>query len=216
MVFHELKKINPQIKLSTVYNPSITYSYSTDKKDILAAWHAFGYHTTLFTDPLYLGKYPEYMVKLLGDNMPDMEKDDMEIIKIGSGLESFGVNYYRGKIIQHNESRDVKFNEVIFPHGITNGLGWPVSTGPTYPDAFYDLLCQLYNMYKEFGMKQIYITENGTCWNDTISPDGKVIDEFRIFYLREHLQQVNKAILAKVPIKAYFLWTLMDLSLIHT
>lgn len=210
MVFRTLKSLDKKLKLSTVYNPRITYAASSSSKDIKAARYAFGYQTSMFTDPLYLGKYPHYMRELFGDKMPKIQNSDMEIIKIGSGLHTFGVNFYRGKVIRNDPNSDVRFTEVLYHQGIVNGLGWPVHVPPTYPEAFYDLLCELYHRYESFGMKQIYITENGTCWKDQLDKEGIIDDEFRIFYLREHLRQVQKAILAGVPIKGYFLWTLMD------
>jgi beta-glucosidase len=209
-IFHELKELDPSLKLGTVFNPSVTYSATSKPEDIQAAEYAFGYHTSMFTDPTYLGKYPEYMLDLFGNLMPEGYEKDLEEIKIGSGLSTFGVNYYRGKIIESDPSSDVKFKEVRFPQGITNGLGWPVHVAPTYPDAFYDLLTELYHRYGSYGMKAISITENGTCWDDSVNSEGEVDDEFRIFYVREHLRQVQKAILAGIPVTGYFLWTLMD------
>lgn len=210
MVFHTLKNLDKKLKVSTVYNPRITYAASSSPEDLKAALFAFGYQTGIFTDPLYLGKYPEYMMEIFEGIMPKIHEGDMEIIKVGSGLHAFGVNFYRGTINQYDKKNEIKFSEVRFPQGITNGLGWPVNIPPTYPESFYDLLGELYHRYESYGMKRIYITENGTCWNDRVGKDGIIDDEFRIFYIREHLKQIAKAILARIPIKGYFLWTLMD------
>ncbi|MBI2430810.1 MAG: family 1 glycosylhydrolase [Candidatus Levybacteria bacterium] len=210
MVFRALKNEDKNIKLSTAFNTTISYAASSSPEDIKAAQYQFGYQTGMFTDPLYLGRYPEYMAELFGNKMPKIEKNDMEIIKVGSNLHAFGINFYRGRIVRYDGEKDIKFSEVRYPQGVTNGLGWPVSIPPTYPEAFYDLLCELYHKYENFGMKQIYITENGTCWDDKVDKKGKVDDEFRIYYVHKHLRQVQKAILAGIPVKAYFLWTLMD------
>ncbi len=209
-VYKALKERDPNLKLSTVYNPSVTYAATTSAEDIKAAQYCFGYHTSIFTDPLYLGKYPDYVLELFGDAMPEIQKGDMEIIKVGAGLENFGINFYRGKIIEADPTSDVKFAEVKFPQGITNGLGWPVHVPPTYPEALYDLLTGLYHRYGSYGMNRICITENGTCWDDKVNEEGEVDDEFRVYYLKEHLKQIKKAILAGVPVTGYFLWTLMD------
>lgn len=210
MVYRMLKSMNSKLKISTTYNPRVTYAATNFPNDIKAAQYAFGYQTSMFTDPLYLGKYPQYMLELFESKMPKISNGDMEIIKVGHGLNTFGVNFYRGKIIKYNEKSDVKFTEVIFPQGITNGLGWPVFVPPTYPEALYDLLKELYYRYESYGMKKIYITESGTCWDDRVNQKGEVNDEFRIFFLREHFKQVQKAILAGVPVKGFFVWTLMD------
>src|SRR5438045_9797611 len=57
----------------------------------------------------------------------------------------------------------------------------------------------------------MYLTENGmalaTPW------DGKaeiIDDEPRVRYLREHIEQLHKALLHGIPVEAYFVWTLMD------
>ncbi len=210
MIFKSLKSLNKDLKLSTTYNPRVTYAATPSPKDIQAAQYAFGYQTSMFTDPIYLGKYPVYMLELFGNKMPKIKDGDMEIIKIGTGLHTLGVNFYRGKVIRYDEKSDVKFAEVIYPQGITNGLGWPVFTPPTYPEALYDLLKELYYRYESYGMKQIYITESGTCWNTPVDNNGQVDDEFRIFFLHEHFRQVQKAILAGVPVKSFMVWTLMD------
>jgi len=210
MVFSALKSLDKNVKLSTTYNPSVTYAASSSDDDIKAAQYAWGYHTGMFTDPLYLGKYPEVMMKLFGDKMPKIQNGDMEIIKVGSGLHAFGINFYRGKTIQDDPKAEIRFSEVKYPQGIRNGLGWPVYLPPTYLEALYDLLRELYFRYGTYGMKQILITESGTCWDDKINEKGEVDDEFRIFFLREHFKQVAKAILAGVPVKGYFVWTLMD------
>jgi len=210
MIYRTLKEMDKHVTLSTVYNPTITYAASSDEKDIKAAQYGFSYQTTMFMDPLYMGRYPEYMMEISKDKIPEIRDGDMEIIKIGDRLKTFGINFYRGKIMRYDPRSEVKFAQVQYPQGITNGLGWPVFVPPIYPEAFYDLLTKLYAMYRSYGMKEVVISENGTCWPDKKDESGKFHDEFRIYYIREHLKQVAKAILAGVPIKGYFVWTLMD------
>ena len=56
------------------------------------------------------------------------------------------------------------------------------------------------------------ITENGTACADEFTAKGEVLDLDRIQYLRSHLRQVHRAIAEGYPIKAYFVWSLMDNS----
>lgn len=203
LVFRTLKGIDKQVKLSTTYNAKNTYAATNSEKDIKAALYAYGCQTGMFMDPIYLGKYPEYMMEVFANKMPKIGDKDMETIKIGSQLHTFGLNYYYGKTVVYDEKSELKFKEIQYPQGIKNRLGWPVSLPPTYSDGLYDHLCALYNRYINSGMKQIYITESGTCWEG-------VDDQFRIFFLREHFRQVEKTILAGVPVKGFFVWTLMD------
>lgn len=205
-----LKGKDASLKVSTTYNPRVFYAASESEEDLRAMRLAEQYQTRIFTDPLYLGKYPEEFASVFKEFMPTIESGDMETIRVGAELTTFGANFYRGMIIRSAPEKDVQFAEVLAPQGITNGLGWPVFVGPTYPEACYDLLRTLYHRYESYGMKRLYITENGTCWDDHVSPDGRVHDDFRIFFLREHLKQMQKAILAGVPLHGYFVWSLMD------
>lgn len=210
MVYRALKEARPQIRLGTVYNPAVTYAASSMEADVTAARNATEFQTTIFTDPVYRGCYPEYVLSKFGTVFPSTLGRDLEDMRVGDGLHSFGVNYYRGKIVAAEAQHPFGFKEVRHPQGITNGLGWPVFVPPTYPEGLYDLLTELHRRYSAFGMDRIYISENGTCWPDEIDSNGVVNDDFRIYYLTEHLRQVHKAILARVPVKAFFLWTLLD------
>ena len=182
MIYRELRSMDKKIKLSTTYNPSVTYAASESPEDLKAAKYAWGYHTGMFTDPLYLGKYPEFMMEIFGNKMPKIENGDMDIIKVGAGLNTFGINFYRGKNVKYDESVDEHFVEERYPQGIRNGLGWPVNLPPTYPEALYDLLRELYYRYQSFGMKKLMITESGTCWDDQKDAKGQIHDEFKIFF----------------------------------
>jgi beta-glucosidase len=55
----------------------------------------------------------------------------------------------------------------------------------------------------------IYITENGCCCQDELI-DGQVNDVDRVMYLRNHLIAAQRAIADGVPLKGYFLWSLLD------
>jgi beta-glucosidase len=210
MIFRTLKSMDKKIKLSTAYNPSVTYAATPSQEDIKAANYAWGYHTGMFTDPLYLGKYPDNMMEIFDGKMPKIEKDDMEIMKVGAGLHSFGVNYYRGRTAKYDPKSDNRYKEVRFEQGVKNGLGWPVYIPPTYQEGLYDLLRELYHRYNSHGMKRLAITENGTCCKDEFDEKGQINDDFRIFYVREHFKQIAKAILGGIPVTGYFIWTLMD------
>ncbi len=56
----------------------------------------------------------------------------------------------------------------------------------------------------------MYVTENGAAFKDTVSEDGQVHDARRVSYLREHFLAAHSAIAEGVPLKGYFVWSLMD------
>jgi beta-glucosidase len=89
-----------------------------------------------------------------------------------------------------------------------------------YPEGIYELLTRIWKDYyaapaqvQEPGARklpEIMITENGVPIPDGLDFDGRVRDERRIRYLRNHLFQVQRAMQAGIPVKGYFHWSLMD------
>ena len=59
-------------------------------------------------------------------------------------------------------------------------------------------------------IKEIYITENGCSSSDVPAADGSVYDTDRVMYLRNYLSQLQRGIADGVPVRGYFLWSLMD------
>ena len=56
----------------------------------------------------------------------------------------------------------------------------------------------------------MYVTENGSAFEDTVGPDGEIDDVQRRHYLMRHLAAMKDAIDGGAPIKGYFAWSLLD------
>ena len=63
---------------------------------------------------------------------------------------------------------------------------------------------------KVWNIQTIYISENGTSSEDKVHADGQIYDLDRIMYLRNYLRQLQRATSEGVPVRGYFLWSLMD------
>jgi beta-glucosidase len=63
---------------------------------------------------------------------------------------------------------------------------------------------------EDYGAQQIYITENGSAWQDVVGADGQIHDPERTRYLEEHLAACGRAIRRGAPLVGYFAWSLMD------
>lgn len=84
-------------------------------------------------------------------------------------------------------------------HPLTE-MGWEV-----YPQGIYEVL----KRFSKYPIKNIYITENGACFEDKLV-NGRVHDVERLAYFKEYLGQVFKAKKEGVNVKGYFLWTFLD------
>lgn len=76
------------------------------------------------------------------------------------------------------------------------------------------LLTTLLAIEERYGLP-IVITENGLGAYDTLEPDGRIHDRYRIDYLAEHLAKCHEAIAAGVQLIGYSPWSAMDLVSVH-
>ena len=64
-------------------------------------------------------------------------------------------------------------------------------------------------MHRDYGPIPLYITENGAAYPDEVQ-GGRVHDPERTAYLEQHFAQAARAIAAGVPLKGYYVWSLLD------
>ena len=81
-------------------------------------------------------------------------------------------------------------------------MGWEV-----YPEGLYEVLGRLHFDYQ---FPALYITENGAAFADPPVENGTVQDDRRIGYLRDHFKAAARAIEAGIPLRGYFVWSLLD------
>jgi beta-glucosidase len=192
-----------------VYNLSPFYAASDGEQDRLACDYADCNVNRWYLDPLFKGEYPEPLLEMFRECMPQGYEQDLESIKVGSMLHSLGFNYYSGGVVLWDGEAPLRFRYQEIADAEKNGLGWTVFTPPVCRPGLLDLLRHLSETYVPYGLKSLQITENGTAWGQESKSDS-CRDDFRIRYLRQHLEQVVAAINEGVPVTSYYLWTLID------
>lgn len=65
----------------------------------------------------------------------------------------------------------------------------------------------LYDRYQ----KPLFLVENGLGAKDTIDENGEINDDYRIDYLRSHVEAMKDAIADGVPLMGYTPWGCIDL-----
>jgi beta-glucosidase len=63
---------------------------------------------------------------------------------------------------------------------------------------------------RDYPTGDLYVTENGSSYDDHLGADGAVTDTARRDYLIRHLAAMRDAIAAGGKIKGYFAWSLLD------
>jgi len=65
-------------------------------------------------------------------------------------------------------------------------------------------------LYFNYQMPALYISENGASCSDGPDASGRIADKRRFDFLHGHFAASAKAIDAGVPLKGYFVWSLLD------
>jgi beta-glucosidase len=113
-------------------------------------------------------------------------------------VDFLGLNYYTRNIARAGSPREgAPLGKVA-----TTAMGWEV-----YPQGMYETLMQVHSAY---AFPALYVTENGAAYDDHLLPGGEIRDLPRIAYLRGHLRKVREVIQAGVPVRGYFVWSLLD------
>lgn len=168
--------------------------------DVEAARRLDGSINRLFLDPLFKGAYPADLLAHARDLAPRVEPDDL--LQISTPIDFLGVNYYTRSIVADDPTGGpLAARQIVPAYAELTEMGWEV-----YPEGLYKLLRRVHDDYRP---PAIYITENGCALADR-PVDGRVHDERRIAYLREHFMQARRAIDEGVPLRGYFVWSLLD------
>jgi beta-glucosidase len=152
--------------------------------------------------PVLKGEYPAELLNMYGPSAPDIRANDMQTI--ADPLDYLGLNYYTRTVIAHDPDalHALKTKAIHVEGAEYTEMDWEI-----YPDGLRDLLVNVYNEYKP---KEIYVTENGCAMADSLDAAGQVHDSGRVAYLQAHLQRVHQVIQEGLPVKGYFVWSLMD------
>jgi len=163
---------------------------------------ADGYLNRWWLDPIYLGTYPQD-VWAHRDYLPEVDEADMDLI--GGGQDFLGVNYYHRLVVRPAYVKGRLTFEVVSPQELgtpSTQMGWEI-----YPEGLREILSRL---AADYSSPEIYVSENGLSWDDKLAADGMIHDDYRIDFLRRHIEMVSRAIAGGVNVQGYFVWTLMD------
>jgi beta-glucosidase len=188
--------------------PAVPASPSAEDED--ATRHFDGHFNRWFLDPLYRGAYPgdivgDYVERGHVDlaKVPLMDAGDLKAI--AAPTDFLGVNYYNRSVVRSDridEEKNRPRTVHLAPRSEWTDMGWEV-----YPGGLFETLVRL---HAEYRVPQMYVTENGASYADGPDAHGRVPDERRIRFVREHLVAAHRAIEVGVPLAGYFLWSLLD------
>jgi beta-glucosidase len=173
---------------------------------IRAAETAFRENNAQYLTVIMEGRYTDRYLRNLGADAPRFTPEELKIIS--TPLDFVGINIYT--------------TQEVIPSGDADGFRM-VPRPTTYPHASSDWLYVnpqatywtpklVSTLWK---VKNIYITENGYSSDDILhpespTPEGRVLDSDRVMYLRNYLTQLQRGVAEGIPVRGYFLWSLLD------
>jgi 6-phospho-beta-glucosidase len=201
-------EIIPGCKVGCMLAAGQYYPLTCRPEDV---WAAFGEdrRNYFFIDVQSRGQYPSYALKMLEqkDIMIPMLNGDSEILKEGT-VDFISFSYYSSRVGAAPDTERVQTGGNVFagiknPYLKASEWGWQID-----PLGLRITMNNLYDRYQ----KPLFIVENGLGAADTVHDDGTVEDDSRIVYLREHIIEMEKAVVEDgVPLLGYTTWGPIDL-----
>lgn len=148
------------------------------------------------------GKYTDGYLEYAGKDAPKFTADELKII--GSKTDFVGLNIYAPQFYIAASDKKPGWDVLPFPSSFPHMNSDWLRIGPEVIYWAPKIAAKIWNI------DTIYISENGTSSEDKLRDDGKVYDLDRISFLRNYLTQLQRATAEGVPVKGYFLWSLMD------
>ncbi|HBG7379750.1 TPA: glycoside hydrolase family 1 protein [Clostridioides difficile] len=212
---HEMIK---ESKIGAAVSSSVTYPLTSKPEDVYAARMNDNFKVYYMLDMHHYGEYPGYYMKYLGKRniVPHMEDGDKEILKKAK-MDFIAVNYYR------TNCAEALPEDSQHPFGLREGTVdfnmyglFKMSMNPNLEASEYGAaidpsgLRVALNEYWQRYHLPVIITENGLGAKDILE-DGKIHDDYRIDYLRSHINACKLAIEDGVEMIGYCPWSFTDL-----
>ncbi|KAG5020654.1 hypothetical protein AAZX31_06G245700 [Glycine max] len=184
-----------------------------------AAARAMDFSLGWFLDPLFFGKYPLSMEKLVAKRLPEIS-DTASKFLVGS-LDFIGINHYTSvytrndrtrirKLVMQDAATDAAVITTAYRRGSAIGEKAASSWLHIVPWGIRKLVKHVKDKY---GDTPVIITENGM--DDPSGPfrtlEKALNDDKRIRYHRDYLSNLSAAIREDgCNVRGYFVWSLLD------
>ncbi len=148
------------------------------------------------------GRYTDAYLAAAGADAPRFTESDLKTIS--APVDFVGLNVYAPGAYVRAIDQAPGYSAIPLPSSYPHmELRW-LTFGP---ETLYWAPRQVARLWN---VKDIYITENGTSAADQPAADGEVYDIDRVMFLRQYLAQLRRATSEGVPVRGYFIWSLLD------
>lgn len=206
-IAHEIDQEN-KVGCMLTSSSVATYPFTSNPDDIMGALTIQRNANFYFGDPVCLGEIPGYVKRIWREIgfESDLSDEELQLIKDNT-VDYFALSYYRSGTYsqEHENAGDTggiigKLNPYLEK---TSPAPWNWPVDPKGLRYTLNVLTDRYHL-------PLFIVENGIGLDETPDENGKIADEFRVEYTRDHLIQVNEAIQDGCDIMGYLYWGPID------
>ena len=201
-------EINPDFKIGCMIAYEAIYPYTCHPDDVFLAQNKEEISNYFCSDVQVRGEYPHFASRYFKEHNINikMEDGDLEILKEGT-VDYYTFSYYMSECESaHPEDiENIGGNMTLGlknPYLKASDWGWQVD-----PVGLRTVLNKIYARYNI----PLMIVENGFGAVDTIEADGSINDDYRIGYLRDHIEQMKESVKDGVDLIGYTTWGCIDL-----
>ncbi len=190
----------PGARVGLAHNPGTPIPVTETGADIAAAREAYAQQTAQILAPIYTGAYPDTWLEHTGADAPKVAPGDLAVI--ATPTDFLGLNIYGGSFVRAGQ--DGKHESLPLPTGYPKAnLDWLNIT----PQSVY---WAVRHAVEHYGVKNVYITENGISQDDQITAHDEVLDLGRREFYRNYLIALQRATAEGLPASGFFTWSFMD------
>ena len=200
-------EIDPEYKVGNMMIYAASYPLTCNPKDVLVCQKYNRLYNYYCADVQAYGAYPAYADSLLKEMGVVLEKEagDEEILKNGT-VDFITFSYYMSSC-QTADSKEKSgegniLGGVLNPYLKASDWGWQID-----PEGLRYALNDLSDRYH----LPLMVVENGLGAKDILEEDQTVNDDYRIDYLRQHIEQMKLAVEDGVDLMGYTPWGCIDL-----
>lgn len=200
------KQINPNFKFGCMIAHLTTYPRTCAPEDVLATQQMDQVNNQFCAEVQINGKYPYYMDRFFKDHNVHLKMNDEDLTELQTGtVDFYSFSYYSSGCLSKQDYGEVvkgNLGETLRnPSLKLTDWGWQMD-----PVGLRYTLNHIYNQFKV----PVMIVENGLGTHDVLTDNHKIHDDYRITYLREHIQALEEAIADGVDLMGYLSWAPID------
>lgn len=201
------KSINPDFMIGCMLAAGEIYPYTCHPDDVMKAVKE-NQKQYFFIDVQSRGAYPSYTQRMFEELNVELEiqSGDLELLK-AYPVDFISFSYYSSRLTSTDPELNKQlqsgnaFASLKNPHLEASDWGWQID-----PVGLRVTMNQLYDRYQ----KPLFIVENGLGAYDTLVNET-VEDDYRIDYMKKHLEQMMEAVKDGVDLIGYTSWGCIDL-----